>query len=70
MNFEYDKSVNIVANSWRLHDVIQNESTKRKKHDPGKKTFFRGGGGRFFSNFRGGIDLKVGGWSTFIFSGG
>ena len=48
MNFEYDKSVNIVANSWRLHDVIQNESTKRKKHDPGKKTFFRGGGVDFF----------------------
>ena len=52
MNFEYDKSVNILANSWRLHNVIQNESTKRKKHDPGKKTFLGGGVG-FFSNFRG-----------------
>ena len=39
MNFEYDKSVNILANSWRLH-VIQNESTKRKKHDREKKNFY------------------------------
>ena len=66
MNFEYDKSVNIVANSWRLHDVIQNESTKRKKHDPGKKTFFRGGGEIFFK-FQGGNWPKSGGLINFHF---
>ena len=68
MNFEYDKSVNILANSWRLHNVIQNESTKRKKHDREKKTFFRGSLD-FFQISGGGVDLKVGGWSTLIFMG-
>ena len=38
---------------------MQNESTKRKKHDPGKKTFLRGG--LDFFQISGGIDLKVGG---------
>ena len=32
-----------------------------KNMTQGKKRFSGGGGGRFFSNFRGGIDLKVGG---------
>ena len=52
MNFEYDKSVNILANSWRLHNVIQNESTKRKNMSHGKNIFSRVGFG-FFSIFRG-----------------
>ena len=33
MNFEYDKSVNIVANSWRLHNVIQNESKSKQQNN-------------------------------------
>ena len=33
---------------------------REKNMTQGKKRF-SGGGGRFFSNFRGGIDLKVGG---------
>ena len=52
MNFEYDKSVNILANSWRLQ-VLQNESTKRKKYDPGKKNFFQGEGGSDFFQISG-----------------
>ena len=68
MNFEYDKSVNILANSWRLHNVIQNESTKRKKHDREKKTFFRGSLDFFQISGRGGWP-KGGGMINFNFYG-
>ena len=70
MNFEYDKSVNILANSWRLQ-VIQNESTEKKNMTLGKRPFSGGGeGGGDFFQISAGIDLKVGYWSTFIFRGG
>ena len=38
--------------------LYRNELTKRKKHVPGKKTFFRGGGLDFFQ-ISGGIDQVV-----------
>ena len=63
MNFQYGKSVNILANCEDY--MLYNLNQQREKNMTQGKTFLRGC--LEFFQVSGGIDLKVGGWSTLFF---